>query len=728
MSKSFFSSERLRIGIRVKIILVVFTAFIITLMFPKGQSLEAESTVGSVWLQDDLIAPFNIPVLKSEEIYNEDLKRAESKVYLIFIPNDGMARKSADSLSNYNNFLLSEIDYNINSKSRNAEHATFLSTGSFTKLRDFREGELKKKGGSIRDFFREAERINQVIYDKGIIGGIPKNELSDSIAVRRRNVDEIVNHHRFIHIDDVNIEIAGIADQTHLTSELKMVLKEYLGHFMTPNYVYNPEFTDEEKMIEKKRVGRFLGIINENEKIAGKHEKITPEIKLRLDSYKLAKASNMEEDGYYLQMLGKFLHILAIISLLGVFIFFFRKKILEDNTKLLLIAIMIIWISFVTYLINYVQINDSVQFLVFVPAASMLLTIIFDSRIGFYSTVIISLIAAALRGNDYIFGVMNITAGALSAYSVRDIKERTQIFRSFTFILIGYTITIVAFGLERFEPLSKISLDLAFAATGALISPVLTYGLLIFFERIFNITTDLTLLELTNFDRPALRELAVKAQGSFNHSLVMGTIAEAAAEKIGARTLLARVGAYYHDIGKAASPVYFVENQIEVDNPHDKIPPEESVKKIIHHVRRGEELARSYKLPKEIIDFIPMHHGTSVITYFYEKAKDLYGEENVDVRKYRYPGPKPNSKETAIVMLADACESAVKSMTDPDQEKVENLINNLIQSRIDDGQLNESDLTFRDLVEIKQVFAGILMSQHYRRIKYPNQDELEKSD
>ncbi|NUN09431.1 MAG: HDIG domain-containing protein [Ignavibacteriaceae bacterium] len=728
MSKSFFSAERLKTGIRVKILLIVVTALLITFMFPEGRSLEAEATVGSVWLQDDLIAPFNIPILKSEEAYKTDIKRAESRVYLVFVPQDIIPAKMEDSIKRYNEYLVNEIDGRIKNKPKDDEQPTFLTSNSYARIKAEREKELKKRSSSVSLFLKEAERLTRIIYDKGILGGIAQSSLSDSIAVRRGNIDQVVGRSRFIHKEEIKPELFKLISQTKIIDDLKAPLLEYVDHFIVPNLTYDQGFTEEEKTVQRASVGRFLGIINENEKIVGKHEKITPEIKLRLDSYKLAKASNLDEGSYYLQLLGKFLHITALISLLGVFIFFFRKRILADNTKLLLIAIMILWISFVTYLVNFIQVTDSMQFLVFVPAASMLLTIMFDSRIGFYSTTIIALIAAALRGNDYIFAVMNIAAGALSAYSVRDIKERTQIFRSFTFILIGYTITIIAFALERFEPFSKMVYDLAFAASGALISPVLTYGLLIFFERLFKITTDLTLLELTNFDRPALKELALKAPGSFNHSLVMGTIAEAAAEKIGANALLARVGAYYHDIGKVISPVHFVENQIDVANPHDSLLPEESVKVIINHVKRGKELAESYNLPQEIIDFIPMHHGTSVITYFYEKAKSTSGGKPVDINKFRYPGPKPNSKETAIVMLADSCESAVKSMEEPDQDKVENMISNLIQARIDDGQLDESNLTFKDLVAIKEVFANILISQHYRRIKYPNQEELERGD
>ena len=368
------------------------------------------------------------------------------------------------------------------------------------------------------------------------------------------------------------------------------------------------------------------------------------------------------------------------------------------------------------------------QYLIFVPAASMLLTIVFDSRVGFYSTVIMVLIAGALRGNDYTFVVMNLFAGALAVYTVRDIKNRSQIFRSFLFILSGYTLTVIGFGLERFASWDNILVELAFAGSNALISPVLTYGLLIFFERLFKITTDLTLLELSNFDKPLLKDLSRKAPGTFNHSMTLGTLGEAAAEKIGANPLLTRVGAYYHDIGKTLIPQNFVENQLNNRNIHEDLSPEQSVKLILQHVTEGKKLAEEYAIPKEIIDFIPMHHGTMTMSFFYEKAKKLYGDEKVDIIDYRYPGPKPNTKETVIIMLADSCESAVRSIEDPDSVKVENVIDNIFKARIEDGQLDESPITFNDINKIKEAFITILLGQHHKRIKYPKQEEIEKGE
>jgi len=409
-----------------------------------------------------------------------------------------------------------------------------------------------------------------------------------------------------------------------------------------------------------------------------------------------------------------------------VYLMLFRKRIFYDNNKLILIALIFVFVAFTTFLVNQVKVQAPIHLLIFLPAASMLITIIFDSRMGFYSTVVLALIVGALRGNDYTFATMNMIAGGLSVYTVRDIKNRSQIFRSFLIILLGYTASIIAFGLERFAPVDSMLIEFAFAGSNALISPALTYGLLIFFEKMFHITTDLTLLELSNYDRPLLKDLARKAPGTFNHSMTMGTMSETAAESIGANPLLARVGAYYHDIGKTITPQNYVENQLDNQNVHENLTPEESAQLIVSHVEEGIQLAKDNNLPQEIIDFIPMHHGTMTMTYFYERAKKLYGEDKVKIDDYRYPGPKPNSKEAAIIMLADGCESAVRSIEEPDSEKVENVIDGIFNSRIDDGQIDDSPVTYSDITKMKETFLSILLGQHHRRIRYPKQEEMEK--
>ncbi len=719
---NFKTSERVRFTI------VLISVLLIVLMFPKGESIESEVNIGSIWIHDDLIASFTFPILKDPIVYKSELKDAEASVYPVYV-NVNQNGSDIDSIIKYNSFLLKVIDSSIVETGRQEVNPTFLSAQSFTVLKNLRLQEknlISASGFSLSKFFSLSKNILNNIYSNKIVN-IPANiKHRDSIAVRMGNIEEIEPLKKFQTKEEAKSNTNELIKSFNYPGNIESALIEYVDHFIFPTLIYSKQLTDELIQQAKNNVSNSSGIVNENERIVGKHDRITKEIKLKIDSYKAAKGEKIGTVELYLQLVGKFLHISFLLSLLIIYVFLFRKKIFYDNQKIILIAIIFLFFSFITYLVNQLVASTPVYLLIFIPAASMLLTITFDSRLGFYSTVIISLIAGALRGNDYTFSVLNILAGVLAVYSVRDIKNRSQIFRSFLFILIGYTAGIAAFGFERFAELNKLLIEFAFISSNALISPVLTYGLLIFFEKFFKITTDLTLLELSNFDAPLLKELSRKAPGTFNHSMTMGTLAETAAEKINANPLLARVGAYYHDIGKTISPQNFVENQLNNQNVHEGLSPEESVSIIVKHVKEGIELAEANNLPQEIIDFIPAHHGTMTMSFFYEKAVKLYGEEKVNIEDYKYPGPKPSTKETAIIMLADGCESAVRSIEKPDAVKVENVIDNIISSRIDDEQLDESPITFSDISKIKEAFISILLGQHHRRIRYPKQDEVEK--
>lgn len=720
-------NTKLRQSLRLKILIVFATIILIVMMFPKGESIESEVTVGSVWIQDDLIASTAFEVLKSNDLYEKEKMQAAQKVQPIFLRDNKIASNSIDSLKKYN-IIIPRILPSRQTADQVA-NKTFLSDNSFNVFMQFnrRTSSFKDvKTNSFTEVLRLARDLLDRIYQRGLLN-LSYNEINrDSIAVRDGRFERVFAKTLYLDRESANNYINNfLYINIGSNRELNEAVTEYVLFFLKPNIIYSYELTDSAIRNAKDKVPRNIGIVNENERIVAKHDRITNDIKLKIDSYKIAKGEEIGFWARFAQNLGKFIHILMILLLLIIYIYLFRKRIYNDNLKILLISIIILFVSFITYLVYNLNVSAPVELLVILPVASMLLTIIFDSRVGFYGTVVTALIIGGLRGNDYVFALMNIVAGGLAAYTVRDIKNRTQIFRSFLFILVGYIVSIIAFSLERFASFDQMLISFAFAASNALISPVFTYGLIIFIEKIFKITTDLTLLELTDFNHPLLKDLAHKAPGTFNHSMVIGTLVETTAETIGANPILARVGAYYHDIGKSIDPGSFVENQMKSENIHEGLKPEQSVELIKDHVRKGIELAKKNNLPQEIIDFIPMHHGTMVISFFYEKAKQLYGEENLDINQYRYPGPKPNTKETAIVMLADACESAIRSLVESNPQKVENIINNLISARIEDGQLDDAPLTFKDINKIRESFQKILVGQHHKRIRYPNQENLE---
>ncbi|MBK8945494.1 MAG: HDIG domain-containing protein [Ignavibacteriae bacterium] len=713
---------------QLRVLIILIGAVLIASMFPRGEALEFDVPVGAIWIQDDLIATMPFEILKEPETYRIEKLNASESVLPVFEIKRNIQKTVSDSIKNFNVKLLANIDKQID-QNEITNSFGFLSSESFAKIKEIRKFENSLSVNypiTTSKLFSNILKISEEIY-KNDFFNLNYDEIEkDTIALRVGKFENLISKKRILDKSAYEKILNNLISSTKPDDpEIMSIYIEYAQHFFKPSVNFNKELTDIEIKLAQDRVSRNIGIVEEDERIVAKHNRITPDIKLKIDSYRIARG---EERGFWskmLQGLGKVLHILVIIALFSVYIFLFRPKIFNDNSKIFLISVIIVLISFIAFLINQINVNAPIELLILVPVVSMLITIFFDSRIGFYSTIVMSLIVGGLRGNDYSLVVMNIVAGGLAAYTVRDIKNRNQIFRSFLFILLGYMTSILAFGLERFAPWEEIAVQIGFAASNALFSPVLTYGLIIFFEKIFKITTDITLLELTDFNNPLLKELARNAQGTFNHSLTMGNMVESAAAEIGANPLLVRVGALYHDIGKSQNPSAFVENQIDNYNIHDQLTTEQSAEMIIEHVAQGVIMAQEEKLPQEIIEFILTHHGTLLVSYFYEKAIEEKGIENIDINKFRYPGPKPIKKETALLMLADACESAVRAMTEPTPEKIENIISNIFSSRLKEEQLEDSPLTFSDLTKIRKSFYSTLVALHHKRIRYPKQDEME---
>ena len=720
---------QLRKNRHLEIILLLFTVVLIVLMFPKGESIESEVALNSIWIKNDLIASLTFEILKDPLTIEKERESAASKVYKVFIKDTEVPKSVEDSIGFYNKKLLDIIkEFRYSAEFEDKLKEIPLSQESIDALKYLRISSGKSQI-SLEKIASFCDAELKRIYRRGVLSQ-PYDQIGrDTISVRDGKYERVFLKVNFHDIPGLSAYLDHSLKR-NLSSDdrINSAVKEHITNFIKPNIIFSQEDTYDAIEEAISNVSTNLGIVNENERIVAKHDRVTEEIKLKIDSYRVAKGSTIGTFDNLMQDLGKFLHILLILTPFVIYLYLFRKKIFNNNLKLLLISITFLLVSFTAFITTQIETQQSLEYLILVPVASMLLTIVFDSRIGFYSTVVIALIISGIRGNDYILAVTNIAAGGLAAYTVRDIKNRNQIFHSFLFVLLGYVLSIVAFGLERFDTWQVMLNSSAYALSNSLLSPALTFGLIIFVEKIFGITTELTLFELTDFNSPLLKELANNTPGTFAHSMTIGSMVEKAAIEIGASPLLARVGAYYHDIGKTIKPDGFVENQLDNKNLHEKLSPKESVEIIIGHVTKGVELAKKYNLPSEIIDFIPMHHGTMVIDFFYNKAKELYGEANTNVEDYRYPGPKPNSRETALLMLADASESAVRSMDEPNPEKVENYVTNLIQIRIDDGQLDESPLTFDDIKKIRESFVSILLSQHHKRIRYPKQEELEQKN
>jgi len=369
------------------------------------------------------------------------------------------------------------------------------------------------------------------------------------------------------------------------------------------------------------------------------------------------------------------------------------------------------------------------EYLIPITVAAMVITIMFDGFVGLIATFSMALLIGTQIGNNVDFMITSVFISIMGIYTVRNLRRRSQLFTAIFVLIASSAIAIAGQGLFKGHTWQAMSYDMTNLLLLSVLSPILTYGLIGILEVSFGITTNLTLIELLDFQQPLLKRLQKEANGTFNHCVVVGNLAEACADAIGANSLLCRVGAYYHDIGKMLRPEYYIENQYGGENKHDKLTPVMSAKIIKSHVSDGLILAKEYSLPSIVSNFIPMHHGTTRVEYFYRKA--IEEEKNVDEDQFRYPGPKPNTKETGILMICEAIEAGIRSIKDPDLIKIDDMITKIINSRVSSGQLSECPLTMDELNRIKGNMDGntgllsVLKGIYHIRIEYP--DELESN-
>jgi len=706
-------------------------SLLLAAMFPFGEPLELEYKVGGIWAQKDLIALFPFPILRDEREYGRNVQEAKALVYPVFERDSTIEPFQLRKMGE----LFDTIEVVLRLRRAPASpadslHLIYLLGGLAIPFEnhDWEAIAGLKMENRLTSMRQHLASVGRTCWNTGVLDR-PKFSLSrEEIAIRSGKNERIVATGGLLDLQGAIDLLESDLGRVYAKQDDVVGVAYRIGVVLiTPNIRYYPAASEAAMSAAVEAVPRTAGYVQENERIISKHERITEEVRLKLESYRHARADRGGEGNPRAQYVGTLLHVLVVVMLFGIYLSLFRKRIYARNGKLVLIGLLVFLQGFLAYVTREMNVEAPVEYLIVVPVASMLLTIIFDSRVGFYGTVIIAFVVAGIRGNDYSIAFASVVAGALSVYTVRDIRNRTQIFRSMTFIFLGYGVTVVALALERFEPLAVLVTQLGFVFVNALISPVLTYGLLIFFERVFKVTTDLTLIELSHFNHPLLRQLAEKAPGTYHHSMMIASLAEGAAAAIGANEILARVGASFHDIGKIVKPTYFVENQRGTRSRHDKLAPRMSSLIIQAHVKEGVTLAREHRLPEEVVDFIPMHHGTTRIEFFYNKALRLAGHsedetkiEEINDQDYRYAGPKPQTKETGILMLADAIEASVRTLEDPSPPKLAATIDEVIKRRFEEGELDECPLTLKDLTNIREAFLRVLAGVYHARVKYPD--------
>jgi putative nucleotidyltransferase with HDIG domain len=499
-----------------------------------------------------------------------------------------------------------------------------------------------------------------------------------------------------------------------LSSEEAAVTSALAQSFLRPNTFLDPEATVEAKARARGEVPSTLRTFEAGQIIVREGERVEA-----IDIEALDQLGLRKPQASWADFIGAGLLSILEVVLLYLYMARFQSESLWNGQHLLLLVLLIIF--FVLEAGLMIPEGKVLRYLAPASALAMLTTGALGPHAGVASTIFLSGVTGVIADNSLKMTLYTAMGGFIAALALRRVERIGELFRAGAFVALTHIVVLAVFDLPQVivQPTELLSITLAGIASGGLAAS-LTLGGLFLIAPLFDIITTMRLIELSRPESPLLQLLLREAPATYHHSLMVANLAEQAAEAIGANALLTRVGAYYHDIGKMTRPYFFTENQADGMNPHDRLDPQTSAGVIVGHVTDGIELARRYRLPKRVRAFIPEHHGSNQVSFLYHKAVQLAGGPNlVEESDFRYPGRKPQSKETALVMLADGCEAAVRSAAPRNAEDVAKIVNNIIDQRVNDGQLNECDLTMQDLAIIRQTFTSALKGTFHPRIKYP---------
>jgi hypothetical protein len=710
-----------------RVLLLVGLAVLVTALFPPtGRMDVAQYEVGSVALED-VIARVGFEVPKSPEELARDRRLAMQSV----TPTFDYVPEAADSMAVRLERLFERIDTAAASGDRSAvqqvlRDASLVATPSqIDELMDPETREVLEEAAltATRRILREG------VVDAGQVMDLT----TQSVTVRAGPgdqeravpVDEIFTSRQFF---DAALGLLPPSAAPDVADLLRIILIRTIDY----TYQLNVVATELDRDAAARSVPTVKAEILEDQAIVREADPIGQEDVERLAAYEeqLRAQGLLESRGFQpVPVLGSILLNVLILGIFGLLLFFFRQEVYGNYRWLLLIAILA-----AAYVGAGAAIARNELPVELLPIAFVALPVgvLWDARMS----LVLVLVLAALTGSlapfaDYGTVVAVMAGGAAAALSVRAVRRRSETWVSIAIIAAATGVALLAHSLATSADLEGVARGFMWAAANATISALLAMGFLWVFELFTGITTDQTLLEWADPTRPLLKRLSMEAPGTYAHTINVANLAEAAANVIGANGLLCRVGVYYHDVGKMLKPHYFVENQPEGRNPHDKLKPETSATIVREHVTEGARLARDAGVPETVVDFILEHHGTQKIGFFFEKAREEAGEEDaarLDEARFAYPGPKPQSRETAIVMLADSCESATRAMQDPTPERIRDLIDTVVQGKVGTGQLDEAPMTLHEIARVKDQFVNILSGVVHRRIEYPATKHLTDAD
>ena len=749
-----------------QITILITVTILLSFFFPQGKTLLYSYQLNDV-AQEEVVAPFNFPILKTSDQLQLDLEEALNSEPFLFLRSQDVVSKQIEVIDDYfkhinliqlaniklaeskddlyRNRFTEQFDLaRINVQSDSAALEVLMETVEENYNFAFNDEKWNQiflsdySNNSILDLDNLKKEIIQISRNRWAEGiyDIPISEiLSKQVAIIMSSSEpaELTEAIRYNDIQDAwtkaRMEVTNrFPNNINFSRDLGYSL---IVEFMKPNLIYDRETTERRQQARQDRVPRNKGIILKNERILDANTRVTEDDLQKLFSLSVAidnKAMQESSTDILLAYVGRILVIGIIVSFFFTFLLTYRKPIFDDWRMVLLIGLIFSIEVGLAFLIK--QNLELSEYLIPIIVAAMVLTIMFDARIAFMGITSIILLVTILIGNNVEFMVTAMFNSSVGIYAVRQLRRRSQLFTAIFALLGSSALVIIGQGLFKGHTWLLMGNDMLNLSIVAILSPIVTYGLIGLLEVSFSITTNLTLIELLDFQHPLLKRLQHEANGTFNHSIVVGNLAEACADAISANSLLCRVGAYYHDLGKMVRPEYYIENQYSGENRHDTLTSVMSAKIIKNHVTDGLELAKEYGLPTIVSDFIPMHHGTTRVEYFYRKA--LEEDNKVDEVQFQYPGPKPNTKETGILMICEAVEAAVRSIKEPDIMKIEAMIDKIINMRVTAGQLSECPLTMDELTRIKGKVDGssgllpVLRGIYHIRIEYPDDNKIGK--
>lgn len=688
------------------------------LMFPVSSLVTPLATpkVGDL-ATEDVVAPSTLPIKRSQAEMEVLRDSALQSVPLVFRYD----QEKVDSVRRESRAFFSDLE-RVGRRGRSWDdlllgvpHLTVPS-----RLRDADDKARAQAAAAIDSGFR-------LIYRFGLLRNSFELPLSESrtAAILRADSETLVRREHLLELPAAQAVVRRMLSEAVSDSSMQPAFYELARQWLVPNLLLDLRATERRKEVALSNLSENKGLILKDEYIVRAGERISPRHLQGLEALALSRWSEAAEGSFHkllVPVVARVLFLLALFAGFGVALTLVRPEIFSELRPLLALAVLYLFEIVLAYLIFYRW--EISGYLLPVTVSTMLATILLSPGVGVSFAVFLSLILGVVLGFDFAPVLLVVVAGTVSCLAVRNVRKRHQFYRPIVVLALTYAVLIAFIEALRFADLDVVLIRAGYGILNGVLSPGIAIFSLSFMESTFRLTTDITLLELADMNHPLLRRLSVAAPGTYHHSIIVANLCEAASEAVQANPLLARVGAYFHDIGKVEKPEYFVENQMGRKNKHEDLAPSMSALILAAHIKSGADMAREARLPEIIIHFIEQHHGTTQMSYFYRKAVEQAGHELPDT-DFRYPGPKPRLKETAILMLADSTEAVSRTLDDPRPNRLKSAIHQVITDKFMAGQLSDCPLTLADLSRIEAAFSHLLLGAFHGRVRYPDQVDAE---